>query len=159
MQWLSAFRNAIDFSGSEIRFQRQRLENRRLARQEEKDKEDGEAEAETSDIGHQLEVEREARANAEEKAATLVRQREVEGKKMKELEKIREQLESLLQEVREQSKVNGLADNFNFVYLGETGQEGRGDREDPAGQDPERGVGEEGDPRAAAGRTEGSSGG
>ena len=37
-----------------------------------------------------------ARVNAEEHAATLQRQRVIEEKKMKELEKIREQLETLL---------------------------------------------------------------
>jgi len=37
-----------------------------------------------------------ARVNAEEHAATLQRQRIIEEKKMKELEKIREQLENLL---------------------------------------------------------------
>ena len=58
----------------------------------------------SSSISAQLENERQARAFAEEKAETLARQRALEGERMKELEKIREQLESLLQEERQAKK-------------------------------------------------------
>ena len=45
-----------------------------------------------------------ARVNAEVQAATLQRQRAIEEKKMKEMEKIREQLEKLLEEERQAKK-------------------------------------------------------
>ena len=45
-----------------------------------------------------------ARVNAEVQAATLQRQRAIEEKKMKEMEKIREQLERLLEEERQAKK-------------------------------------------------------
>ena len=51
-----------------------------------------------------MESERQLRANAEEKAETLARQRALEGDRMKELEKIKEQLESLLEEERQAKK-------------------------------------------------------
>ena len=52
----------------------------------------------------QLENEKAARMNAEENAATLVRQRELDEKKMRELEAIRTQLEELLDEERQAKK-------------------------------------------------------
>ena len=51
-----------------------------------------------------MESERQLRANAEEKAETLARQRALEGDRMRELEKIKEQLESLLEEERQAKK-------------------------------------------------------
>ena len=52
----------------------------------------------------QLESERQLRAHAEEKAETLARQRALEGERMKELEKIKDQLESLLEEEKQAKK-------------------------------------------------------
>ncbi len=83
---------SLEYSGAEVRYQRQLLTKRRLLRAEEKERED-EEELRNNDFGALLEVEKAARVNAEEKAATLVRQREVEEKKMKELENIREQVQ------------------------------------------------------------------
>ena len=54
--------------------------------------------------GAQLESEKMARVNAEEKAETLARQRAVETERMKELENIRSQLEVLLEEERQAKK-------------------------------------------------------
>ena len=51
-----------------------------------------------------MENEKAARMNAEENAATLVRQRELDEKKMRELEAIRTQLEELLDEERQAKK-------------------------------------------------------
>ena len=45
-----------------------------------------------------------ARVNAEVQAQTLQRQRAIEEKKMREMEKIREQLEKLLEEERQAKK-------------------------------------------------------
>eukprot|EP00095_Tigriopus_kingsejongensis_P012626 maker-scaffold407_size180809-snap-gene-0.29 protein:Tk12626 transcript:maker-scaffold407_size180809-snap-gene-0.29-mRNA-1 annotation:"differentially expressed in fdcp 6-like protein" len=118
LQWLSSFRVAIEYSGEPVRHQRQLLEKRRIARQEEKDRE-GEDFLRNNDIGHQLEVEREARANAEEKAATLVIQRELEGKKMMELEKIREQLEGLLDEERQAKRDEEIVRTLQARILNE----------------------------------------
>ena len=59
MQWLAAFRTSIEYSGAEIRYQRQLLEKRRQAREEEKERE----EDEMADIGMQLENEKKARVN------------------------------------------------------------------------------------------------
>ncbi len=58
----------------------------------------------SSDIGAQLESEKRARVNAEENAATLARQKQLDEKKMRELETIRQQLEELLQEERQAKK-------------------------------------------------------
>ena len=55
-------------------------------------------------MSFQLENEKAARMSAEENAATLVRQRELDEKKMRELEAIREQLEELLGEERQAKK-------------------------------------------------------
>lgn len=118
LQWLSAFRVAFEFAGEPVRYQRQLLEKRRVARQEEKNREDEDF-LRNTDIGQQLAVEREARANAEEKAATLVLQREVEGKKMMELEKIREQLEHLLDEERQAKKDEEIVRTLQARILNE----------------------------------------
>ena len=55
-------------------------------------------------VSFQLENEKAARMSAEENAATLVRQRELDEKKMRELEAIRTQLEELLDEERQAKK-------------------------------------------------------
>ena len=59
------------------------------------------------------------RVNAEENAATLARQRELDEQKMQELEKIRTQLESLLEEERQAKKdeeiVRTLQVNFALI--------------------------------------------
>lgn len=102
-QWLKAFRTAIEHSGEEQRYQRQLLDKRRVARAEEKEREDEEMLRHT-ELGEQLESEKEARVNAEEKAETLARQRAVDTEKMQELEKIRVQLEVLLDEERQAKK-------------------------------------------------------
>ena len=99
-QWLKSLNVAIGNCDQEQRYQRQQLDKRRLNRQEEKEKDEEEL-LRNSDLGEQLENEKQARVNAEEKAETLARQRVIEGEKMKELEKIREQLESLLDEERQ----------------------------------------------------------
>lgn len=109
---------AFEFAGEPVRYQRQLLEKRRVARQEEKNREDEDF-LRNTDIGQQLAVEREARANAEEKAATLVLQREVEGKKMMELEKIREQLEHLLDEERQAKKDEEIVRTLQARILNE----------------------------------------
>merc|ERR1719150_835791 len=51
-----------------------------------------------------LEQEKQARALAEEHASTLMRQRVIEEKKMKELEKIKDQLEVCLEEEKQAKK-------------------------------------------------------
>merc|ERR1712226_1800168 len=94
LQWLGAFRSAIDHANELVRYQRAAMDKRRIARQEEKeDKEDEDIinNSELDQTKTQLEQEKLARVNAEVQAATLQRQRAIEGKKMKEMEKIREQ--------------------------------------------------------------------
>ena len=79
------------------------MDKRRLARAEEKEREDEEM-IRNNSLGELLETERTARAYAEERAETLARQRQIDTDKMKELEKIREQLEVLLEEEKQAKK-------------------------------------------------------
>merc|ERR1711953_1370163 len=80
------------------------LDQRRIARQEQKEREEEEDNRKASHADSldqtkiQLEQEKQARALAEEHASTLMRQRVIEEKKMKELEKIKDQLEVCLEE-------------------------------------------------------------
>lgn len=60
-----------------------------------------------------------ARAHAEEKAETLARQRAIDGDKMKELEKIREQLEILLEEERQAKKDEEIVRTLQARILNE----------------------------------------
>lgn len=110
LQWLSAFKTAIDNSDEPVRYQRALLEKRKMARQEEKEREDEENLCKASDENSldqtkiQLEQEKQARVIAEEHAATLVRQRAIEERKMRELEKIKDQLERHLEEEKQAKK-------------------------------------------------------
>ena len=54
--------------------------------------------------------------DAEENAATLARQRVLDENKMKELEKIREQLESLLDEERQAKKDEEIVRTLQVDY-------------------------------------------
>ncbi len=110
-QWLKSLRVAIEHSGENQRYQRQLLEKRRACRAEEKELND--------DLGAQLETEKQARADAEEKAETLARQRVIEGERMRELEKIREQLESLLEEERQAKKDEEIVRTLQARILNE----------------------------------------
>lgn len=110
LQWINAIKTAIENADEPIRYQRSLLDKRKLARQEEKEREEEEdirkaSHADSLDQTKiQLEQEKQARAMAEEHAATLMRQRVIEEKKMKELEKIREQLEKCLEEEKQAKK-------------------------------------------------------
>merc|ERR1711944_200888 len=98
LQWVNAFRTAIEYAEEPFRYQRSLLDQRRIARQEQKEREEEEdirkaSHADSLDQTKiQLEQEKQARELAEEKTATLLRQKAIEDKKMRELEKIREQL-------------------------------------------------------------------
>jgi hypothetical protein len=110
LQWINALRTAIEYAGEPIRYQRALLEKRQFARQEEKEREEEEhlrkaSHADSLDQTKiQLEYEKQGRIVAEEHAATLQRQRVIEDKKMRELEKIREQLEIHLEEEKSAKK-------------------------------------------------------
>merc|ERR1712193_557533 len=108
---MSSFRTAIEYAEEPVRYQRSLFEKRKLSRQDEKEKEDEEFDrimAMNNDtLDHtklQLEQEKQARVQAEVQAQTLQRQRVIEEKKMREMEKIREQLERLLEEERQAKK-------------------------------------------------------
>jgi len=119
-QWLKALRTAIEHSGPDCdqRYQHTLLDSRRANRAEEKERED-ELAATKDSLGQQLEDEKQARVNAEEKAETLARQRAVEAEKMRELEKIREQLESLLDEERQAKKDEEIVRTLQARILNE----------------------------------------
>lgn len=118
LQWLTGFRTAFENSSCEVRFQRANLEKRRIAREEEKERDEEDA-IRSTDIGEQLENEKAARVNAEENAATLVRQRALDEKKMKELEAIRTQLEELLGEERQAKKDEEIVRTLQARILNE----------------------------------------
>lgn len=122
LQWLGAFRSAIDHANELVRYQRAAMDKRRIARQEEKeDKEDEDIinNSELDQTKTQLEQEKLARVNAEVQAATLQRQRAIEEKKMKEMEKIREQLEKLLEEERQAKKDEEIVRTLQARILNE----------------------------------------
>ena len=103
LQWLSAFRTAITHASEPVRYQRSCSEKRKIARQEEKEREDEEMMNQTDSLDQTkltLEQEKQMRVHAEVQAATLQKQRAIDEKMMKEMEKIREQLEKLLEEER-----------------------------------------------------------
>jgi len=110
LQWVNAFKVAIENAEEPVRYQRSLLDKRKLARQEEKEREEEEDNRKASHADSldqtkiQLEQEKQARELAEEKTATLLRQKAIEDKKMRELEKIREQLETCLDEERQAKK-------------------------------------------------------
>merc|ERR1719167_553842 len=98
------------------------MDKRRIARQEEKeDKEDEDIinNSELDQTKTQLEQEKLARVNAEVQAATLQRQRAIEEKKMKEMEKIRGQLEKLLEEERQAKKDEEIVRTLQARILNE----------------------------------------
>ena len=121
LQWLGAFKTAIEHSSELVRYQRCMMDKRRLARQEEKEREDEELlnNSELDQTRTQLEQEKLARVNAEVQAATLQRQRAIEEKKMKEMEKIREQLERLLDEERQAKKDEEIVRTLQARILNE----------------------------------------
>merc|ERR1711976_1007824 len=125
LQWINAIKTAIENADEPIRYQRSLLDKRKLARQEEKEREEEEGIRKASHADSldqtkiQLEQEREARVLAEEHAATLVRQRVIEEKKMKELEKIREQLEKCLEEEKQAKKDEEIVRQFQARVLEE----------------------------------------
>lgn len=110
LQWINAIKTAIENAEEPVRYQRALLDKRKLARQEEKEREEEEdirkaSHADSLDQTKiQLEQEKQARAMAEEHASTLLRQKAIEDKKMRELEKIRETLEVCLEEERQAKK-------------------------------------------------------
>ncbi|XP_040578966.1 switch-associated protein 70 [Lepeophtheirus salmonis] len=107
LQWVSSLKTSINQSGHPIRYQRRLAETRRLMRQEEKEKLDVELLKQTDTMEEtraQLELEKQARINAEVQAETLMEQCALESEKTAELEKIRTQLESLLDEERQAKK-------------------------------------------------------
>lgn len=64
LQWISAFRTAIEHAGEDVRYQRSILEKRKIARQEEKEREDEEMMNHTDsldDTKQQLEQEKQVR--------------------------------------------------------------------------------------------------
>merc|ERR1712242_35781 len=67
----------------------------------------------------QLEQEKQARVHAEVQAQTLQRQRVIEEKKMREMEKIREQLEKLLEEERQAKKDEEIVRTLQARILNE----------------------------------------
>ncbi|CAB4058680.1 SWAP70 [Lepeophtheirus salmonis] len=107
LQWVSSLKTSINQSGHPFRYQRRLAETRRLMRQEEKEKLDVELLKQTDTMEEtraQLELEKQARINAEVQAETLMEQCALESEKTAELEKIRTQLESLLDEERQAKK-------------------------------------------------------
>merc|ERR1712008_613116 len=107
---INAIKTAIDNAEEPVRYQRALLDKRKLTRQEEKEREEEEdirkaSHADSLDQTKiQLEHEKQARAMAEEHASTLLRQKAIEDKKMRELEKIRETLEVCLEEEKQAKK-------------------------------------------------------
>lgn len=110
LQWINAIKTAIENAEEPVRYQRALLDKRKLTRQEEKEREEEEdirkaSHADSLDQTKiQLEHEKQARAMAEEHASTLLRQKAIEDKKMRELEKIRETLEVCLEEEKQAKK-------------------------------------------------------
>merc|ERR1712110_1087382 len=126
LQWMSSFRTAIEYAEDSVRYQRSLFEKRKLNRQDEKEKEDEEFDRimtmNNDTLDHtklQLEQEKQARVNAEVEAATLQRQRVIEEKKMREMEKIREQLEKLLDEERQAKKDEEIVRTLQARILNE----------------------------------------
>jgi len=72
-----------------------------------------------NDTQLQLEQEKQARVHAEVQAQTLQRQRVIEEKKMREMEKIREQLEKLLDEERQAKKDEEIVRTLQARILNE----------------------------------------
>jgi len=126
LQWMSSLRTAIEYAEEPVRYQRSLFEKRKLSRQDEKEKEDEEYERimamnndTLNDTQIQLEQEKQARVHAEVQAQTLQRQRVIEEKKMREMEKIREQLEKLLDEERQAKKDEEIVRTLQARILNE----------------------------------------
>jgi len=118
LQWISAIEKAIDFSYQGSRYQRALAEGRREQRDEEISRR-----ISTQDIVEQtkaeLEAEKAARMQAEDKAMLLTQQKEEEVKRMQELETIREELERLLEEEKQAKRDEEIVRTLQARMLNE----------------------------------------
>jgi len=100
LQWMSAVKKAIDNSGEGVRYQISQSRLRRIQREE-----DLARRLSHMDIVEQTRAElleeKAARAEAETNAAILTEEKELESRKLKELEDIREELQQLLEEEKQ----------------------------------------------------------
>jgi len=126
LQWMSSFRTAIEYAEDAARYQRSLCDKRKLNRADEKEKEDEEFDRimtmNNDDLDHtklQLEQEKQARVHAEVQAQTLQRQRVIEEKKMREMEKIKDQLERLLEEEKQAKKDEEIVRTLQARILNE----------------------------------------
>jgi len=126
LQWMSSFRTAIEYAEDATRYQRSLCDKRKLNRADEKEKEDEEFDRimtmNNDDLDHtklQLEQEKQARVHAEVQAQTLQRQRVIEEKKMREMEKIKDQLERLLEEEKQAKKDEEIVRTLQARILNE----------------------------------------
>merc|ERR1719483_1079385 len=104
LQWMSAVKKAIDNSGDGVRYQISQSRLRRIQREE-----DLARRLSHMDIVEQTRAElleeKAARAEAETNAAILTEEKELESRKLKELEDIREELQQLQEEQKEMLKM------------------------------------------------------
>ena len=119
LQWISSFRKAIENSSEDSgRYQAAAALQRRGAREVELARRLSHVDI-VEQTRAELEMEKEAREEAEAHAALLTEERELEGKKLKELEIIRTELEQLLEEEKQAKRDEELVRTIQARMLTE----------------------------------------
>jgi len=120
LQWISSLKKAIDNSGEEEceRYQQRQALQRRGLREAELARRLSHTDM-VQQTRAELELEKEAREEAEAHAALLTEQRELEGKRLKELELIKQELEQLLEEEKQAKRDEELVRTIQARMLTE----------------------------------------
>ena len=100
LEWISAFRRAIEHSGEGVRYQMELAAQRRVQREEELARKLSHLDI-VEKTRAELEAEKAAREEAETHAALLTEEKEIESLKRRELETIKQELEQLLEEEKQ----------------------------------------------------------